>query len=118
MQPVTQRVPGTSTSEHLQARPGSVLVIAAKGHGTRQMCGTNASGFPVRHRQRQKRYFGFQTGDLVKAVVPSGKHAGTHVGRIAVRSRPNFKLNGFDVHPKYLRLIQRADGYAYSFGRL
>ncbi len=54
------------------------------------------------------------TGDLVRAVIPGGKYAGTHIGRIAVRSRPLFKLSGFDVHPKYLRVIQWADGYAYA----
>ena len=106
---------GASMSDDLRVASGSVLLIAAKGHGTRKMCGTNASGFPIRHRRRQKQWFGFRSGDLVQAVIPSGKHAGTHVGRIAVRNRPSFKLNGFDVHPKYLRLIQRADGYAYGY---
>lgn len=89
-------------------------LMTAKGHGTRQMCGTNTYGFPIRHRQRRNVWFGFQTGDLVRAVVPSGKYVGVHVGRVAVRSRPAFKLNGFDVHPKYLTLVQRADGYGYS----
>ncbi|MBZ4665432.1 hypothetical protein, partial [Mahella sp.] len=37
-----------------------------------------------------------------------------HVGRIAVRHRPSFRLNGFDVHPKYLKLLQRNDGYEYQ----
>ncbi len=80
------------------------------------MCGPNKHGFPIRHKRKQKRWFGFLTGDLVRAVIPGGKYAGTHIGRIAVRSRPLFKLSGFDVHPKYLRVIQRADGYAYKAG--
>jgi 5-methylcytosine-specific restriction endonuclease McrA len=107
---------GATTPDDLDTAIGSVLLIVAKGHGTRQMCGTNASGFPIRHKRRQKRWYGFQTGDLVRAVIPSGKYAGTYVGRVAVRSKPSFKLNGVDVHPKYLTLVQRADGYAYSFG--
>jgi 5-methylcytosine-specific restriction endonuclease McrA len=107
-------VVGASTPDDLRVAVASVLLIAAAGHGHRQMCGTNASGFPIRHRRRQKRWFGFRSGDLVRAVIPSGKYAGRHVGRIAVRSRPSFKLNGFDVHPKYLTLVQRADGYAYA----
>ncbi len=106
---------GTSTPDGLRVAVDSVLLIVATGHGTRRMCGTNASGFPIRHRRRQKQWFGFRTGDLVRANIPIGKYAGTHVGRVAVRSRPAFKLNGFDVHPKYLRLIQRADGYAYGY---
>jgi HNH endonuclease/RRXRR protein len=109
---------GASTPDYLNAAVGSVLLIVAKGHGSRQTCGTNACGFPTRHRRRQKRWFGFRTGDLVRAVIPSGKYVGTHAGRVAVRRKPSFKLNGFDVHPKYLRLIQRADGYAYACGRL
>ena len=30
---------------------------------------------------------GFKTGDMVKAVVPSGKPKGTHVGKVAVKAR-------------------------------
>lgn len=94
------------------------LIIIAKGMGSRQMCGTDRFGFPIRHRTRQKVHFGFQTGDLVRAVVQAGKYAGQWIGRISVRSRPSFKLAStqtFDVHPKYLQVIHRADGYAYSF---
>ncbi len=50
----------------------------------------------------------------MRAVIPSEKHAVVHVGRVAIRHRPRFQLNGFDVHPKYLTLIQRADGYEYA----
>jgi len=105
---------GGSMPEELQSAVGSVLVIVATGHGSRQMCRTDKYGFPIRHVPRQKRWFGFRTGDLVKAVVPSGKYAGTHIGRITIRARPSFRLNGFDLHPRTLTLLQRADGYAYS----
>jgi 5-methylcytosine-specific restriction endonuclease McrA len=106
---------GESTPATLKAGQVRLLVIAAKGHGSRQMCRTDKYGFPSRHVPRQKQWFGFRTGDLVKAVVPSGKYAGVHTGRITIRSRPSFRLNGVDVHPKYLRMLQCADGYAYSF---
>jgi len=105
---------GASTPEHIDGRVGSLLLIAAKGHGTRQMCRTDRYGMPTRHVARQKRWFGFRTGDLVKAVVPGGNYAGTHVGRVTIRSRPSFRLNGIDVHPRTLTLIQRTDGYAYA----
>lgn len=105
---------GASTPDDLDALIASVLLITSKGHGTRQMCRTDKHGFPRRHGPRQKQWFGFRTGDLVKAVVPSGKYAGTHVGRITIRSRPSFRLNGIDVHPKYLRRVGCADGYAYQ----
>jgi hypothetical protein len=94
------------------------LLIKATGHGTRQMCGTDKFGFPIRHRTNQKIWFGFQTGDLVKAVIASGKYAGNWVGRVSVRARPSFKLAAskvFDAHPKYLEVIHRADGYSYGF---
>lgn len=91
------------------------LLIKCAGHGTRQRCGVNKFGFPTRHAPRAKSFLGFQTGDIVRASIPSGKFAGLHIGRIAIRHRPSFKLNGFDVHPKYLRVIQHADGYAYGF---
>lgn len=93
-----------------------VLGIKAMGRGSRQMCITDKFGFPKRHRGREKRYLGYQTGDLVRAIVPNGKYAGTHVGRITIRRRPSFHLNGGDVHPKYIRLLQRVDGYEYDAG--
>jgi 5-methylcytosine-specific restriction endonuclease McrA len=107
---------GASTPERLLVERGPILMIRATGHGTRRRCGTDAHGFPVRHAPRRKRLMGYQTGDLVRAVIPGGKHAGVHAGRVAIRFRPSFRLNGFDVHPKYLRLLQRADGYAYAKG--
>ena len=92
----------------------SPLQIAAKGHGRRQRCGPDKYGFPFRHAPREKRFLGFQTGDLVRADIPNGKFAGVHTGRVAIRFRPSFRLNGFDVHPKYLKIVQYADGYEYS----
>ncbi len=109
---------GVSTPDRFQARPTNVLLIASKGHGTRQMCRTDKYGFPTRHVPREKRWFGFKTGDLVKAVVPQGKYAGTHVGRVAIRTSGSFNIttahgiqrSGY----RYCRLVQHADGYAYA----
>jgi len=118
---------GASTPERLLLNGIKSLAVKAKGHGKRQRCGTDRYGFPIRHAPAQKFFMGFQTGDLVKAHVPSGKYAGTYTGRIAIRFKPSFKLttggfavsaqpNGksFDVHPKYLKTIHRADGYEYT----
>ncbi|GET36305.1 hypothetical protein MiSe_10530 [Microseira wollei NIES-4236] len=52
------------------------LRIKCTGWGTRQMCGTDRYGFPVRHREHKQIHFGFRTGDIVKAVVTSGKKIG------------------------------------------
>jgi 5-methylcytosine-specific restriction endonuclease McrA len=104
-----------NTLEVLTNQP---LLIKSQGHGNRQMCGTDKYGFPTRHRTNQKVQFGFQTGDLVRAVVNTGKFVGTWIGRISVRARPSFKLTAkqtFDVHPKNITTIHRHDGYSYTF---
>ncbi len=63
---------GASTPEHLITTGIKPLLITAKGHGTRQTCRTDKFGFPIRHCSRTKFHKGFQTGDIVKAVVTSG----------------------------------------------
>ena len=111
---------GVSTPDDLRVAVESVLLIAAKGQGTRQMCGTNKYGIPTRHRLRQKRHFGFQTGDLVRAVVPVGKRAGAHVGRVLTRASGSFDITTkhgrqAGISYRYCHIIQRADGYAYTY---
>jgi hypothetical protein len=103
----------------LRSAVENVLLIAAKRHGSRQMCGTNASGFPIRHKQRQKRFFGVQTGDLVRAVVPKGARKGTYTGRVLVRAAGRFDITTKQgrqagIGYRYCRIVQRADGYAYE----
>lgn len=110
---------GASTPDTLEVRAVHPLRITATGHGSRKMCGTNASGFPIRHRQRVKRYFGFQTGDLVRAVVPKGQRAGTHVGRVLVRATGSFDIRTASgrqsgISFRWCRLLHRADGYSYQ----
>jgi 5-methylcytosine-specific restriction endonuclease McrA len=108
---------GASTPERLLLQGVKPLKIVAKGHGTRQRCRPDKYGFPARHAPKAKFFMGFVTGDMVKADILSGKYAGKYTGRIAIRFRPSFMLllreKRFDVHPKYLRTIQRADGYEY-----
>jgi len=79
-----------STLEVLTMQP---LLIKATGHGSRQMCRTDKFGFPSRYVPRFKFVKGFQTGDIVKAVVTSGKKIGTYVGRVAVRSTGSFNVS-------------------------
>ena len=83
---------GESTPERCTQLPAYVQIRTATGRGTRQMCGTNAYGFPIRHHSRQTIPFGFPTGDTVKAVVPRGKYTGTYTGRVLVRAS-----GGFDI---------------------
>jgi len=109
---------GSSTPQQLLIKPIKPLLIAAKGHGRRQRCGTDKFGFPIRHAPRAKFFMDFGTGDIVKANILNGKYAGTYTGRIAIRFKPSFKLTtggkSFDVHPKYLQVIHKADGFAVS----
>ena len=105
---------GASTPENLIIKDVKPLLISAKGHGVRQRVTTDKYGFPKCHKARIKSFMGYKTGDLVKAVIPSGKNKGTHYGRVTIRQRPSFTLDKMDVHPKYLSLLQKADGYAYS----
>jgi 5-methylcytosine-specific restriction endonuclease McrA len=95
------------------------LLIKATGHGTRQMCRTDKFGFPSRYVPQFKFVKGFQTGDIAKAVVTSGKKVGTYVGRVAVRSTGSFNLstaNGLvqGISHKYCTPIHKKDGYSYA----
>ncbi len=94
------------------------LLISAKGHGTRQICRTDKYGFPNRHCSRIKLHKGFQTGDIIKAIVTSGKKTGDYVGRVATRATGSFNVsttNGLvqGISHKYCQHIHRKDGYAY-----
>jgi 5-methylcytosine-specific restriction endonuclease McrA len=94
------------------------LLISANGHGTRQSCRTDKFGFPIRHCSRIKFHFGFQTGDIVKAVVTSGKKIGKYVGRIATRATGSFNISTKDglvqgISHKYCTAIHKKDGFSY-----
>ncbi len=112
---------GKSTPERLLIRGVTPLFVTAKGHGIRQRTRPNKYGFSKSHAPSAKSFQGFQTGDIVKANIPSGKFAGNYVGRIAIRHRPSFVLqlpsSKFDVHPKYLKTIHQADGYDYALSK-
>lgn len=91
------------------------LGIKAMGRGSRQMCRMDRYGFPRTGPKSAKRVHNFQTGDMVKAVVPQGKKAGTHTGRVAVRASGSFRVGVVDgINGRYCGLLQRADGYEYA----
>jgi 5-methylcytosine-specific restriction endonuclease McrA len=103
----------------LQVLTNKPLLIKATGHGTRQMCRTDKYGFPSRHVPRCKFVKGFQTGDIVKAIVTTGKKIGEYVGRVAVRSTGSFNISASTliqgISHKYCRTIHRKDAYSYGF---
>ncbi|MFB7086856.1 RNA-guided endonuclease IscB [Streptomyces sp. NPDC056296] len=95
-----------------------VLVVGCTGRGTHTRTRSDRYGFPRLRMPRQKAFFGYRTGDLVKAVIPSGKYAGTHTGRVMVRSSGRHRVPApgghVDTSHTNLRLLQRADGYTYT----
>ncbi|MEM1008119.1 MAG: hypothetical protein AAGJ35_03865, partial [Myxococcota bacterium] len=69
--------------------------------------------------ERSESCQGFQTGDLVRALVPKGKKKGSYEGRVAVRARGSFNIKTRTgtvqgISWKYCRRIQSVDGYAYT----
>jgi hypothetical protein len=103
----------------LQVLTTQPLLIKATGHGTRQMCGTDKFGFPSRHRSRVQIHKGFQTGDIIKAVVTSGKKIGFYWGRVLCRASGSFDIatdrgRVAGISHKYCTPIHKKDGYAYG----
>ena len=97
-----------------------ILQISAKGRGSRQMCRMDKYGFPRTSVKASKSVNGFQTGDIVKAIVPKGLKRGEYFGKVAVRSSGSFNIETSDcliqhIGYKYCRLIQRNDGYSYNY---
>ena len=83
------------------------------------MCTTNKYGFPIRYRTRQKAFFGFQTGDIIRAILPTGKFAGTHARRLSVHATGVFEMvtqvgKVSPVRAKYCLAVHRVDGYSYA----
>jgi hypothetical protein len=94
------------------------LTIRATGRGSYQRTRLTKYGFPRGYLMRQKQVNGFQTGDLVKATVPSGRKAGIHVGRVAVRATGSFNVQSGSgvvqgISHRHCRVLQRNDGYGY-----
>jgi len=93
--------------------------VKCTGRGSYQRTRLDRYGFPRGHLTREKRVYGFQTGDLIRAEVPKGKKAGTHVGRVAVRATGSFNIQSAaevvqGIAHRHCRLVQRSDGYGYS----
>ena len=97
-----------------------ILLISAKGRGSRQMCRVDKYGFPRTSAKASKSVEGFQTGDIVKAVVTKGSKRGEYFGRVTIKTSGYFKIayNNHIVQGigyKYCHLIQRGDGYSYNY---
>jgi 5-methylcytosine-specific restriction endonuclease McrA len=95
------------------------LQVKCTGRGSYQRTRLDKFGFPRGYLMRSKRVRGFQTGDMVRAVVGHGKKTGVHTGRVAVRATGSFNIQKSDgvvqgISHRHCRVIQRGDGYGYS----
>jgi len=113
---------GTNTPETLLTKNVSPLYIKAVGTGNRQMCRMDRYGFPRTGPKHAKLVKGFQTGDLVRAVVPTGKNAGTYVGRVAVRATGAFNITTTQrivqgINHWHCKILHHCDGYHYALER-
>ena len=112
---------GASTPAHLHWQHVVPLLITANGRHSRQMCRTNAFGFPNKAPKATSVVGGLRTGDMVRAVVPTGKKAGTYLGRLAIRATGSCNIKTSretiqGIHVRYCRPLHRADGYSYQKG--
>jgi hypothetical protein len=113
---------GASTSATLRWATVRPLHIQAMGRHSRQMCRTNACGFPDKAPKATSVIGGFRTGDIVRVVVPaSSAKAGVYVGRLAIRATGSCNLKTAQgtihgIHVNYCQPLHRGDGYAYANG--
>ena len=103
----------------LKFRERNCVVIEAIGRGSHCRTNVNSSGFPKGYLPRMKQFFGFQTGQMVKAITTKGNTPISYEGRVACRSTGYFKLKiarGKAVNVKHtcLKILSLNDGYSYS----
>ncbi|MBB4932938.1 hypothetical protein F4561_003758 [Lipingzhangella halophila] len=115
----TQDALAVGTLDTITTHPAWVMVVGCTGRGGYARTRSDRYGFPRLRLPRVKAFFGFQTGDLVRAVVPTGKKTGTYVGRVAVRATGSFNIATAQgtvqgIRHKHVRLLQRADGYTHT----
>ncbi len=113
---------GKSTPEKLKMQEIVPLLITAQAHGCRQMCNVDKRGFPCSKPKAAKKVKGFQTGDLVRAQVTTGKKQGQYVGRVLVRASGSFDITISEglrvqgIHHRFCAPLHRSDGYSYTKG--
>jgi len=112
---------GPSTPETLHIGWVTPLFITSTRRESRQMCRMDRFGFPRTAAKRTRRVYGFQTGDMVRAIVPTGVKKGIYVGRVAVRATGSFNITSTQgtiqgIPARFCRTIHRCDGYSYQQG--
>jgi hypothetical protein len=113
---------GASTPTIITIRSVIPLLIEAMGRQRRQMCLPDAFGVPRTNGKGKSLVQGFRTGDIAKAIVPTGTKMGTDVGRVAVRATGSFNITTAQgtlqgLNARYFTAIHRVDGYSSQKGR-
>jgi 5-methylcytosine-specific restriction endonuclease McrA len=111
---------GKRTPLVLDTRGIVPLRIKATGHPSRQMCSMDRYGFPRTGPKQARSIKGFQTGDIVRAVVTSGVKVGTYMGNVAVRATGSFNITTLTrtvqgISHRFCTVLHHCDGYSYSF---
>ncbi|KQX10611.1 hypothetical protein ASC82_23405 [Streptomyces sp. Root431] len=110
---------GSGAGDTIVRVVASVYVFASTGRGSYARTTPDRYGFPRLLRPRRKRHQGFASGDLVRATVLKGRWTGVRTGRVSVRSTGRHSvatpLGRFNASHENLRLLQRADGFAYAW---
>jgi len=97
------------------------LQMKTTGHQSRQMCRVDKYGFPRTSAKQGRVHFGFQTGDIVRAMVTKGVKRGMYVGRVSVRASGFFNITTptgtiQGISYRYFTPIHKSDGYLYEKG--
>ena len=111
---------GKSTPLVLDTRGMVPLHIKATGYPHRQMCSMDRYGFPRTGPKQAACVKGFQTGDIVRAVVTSGVKMGTYVGKVAVRATGSFNITTIErtvqgISHRFCTVLHHCDGYSYHW---
>jgi hypothetical protein len=116
---------GSSTPENIIFKTNQILHIKAKGRGSHCRTNLDKFGFPRGYFARQKNFFGFQTGDVIKATIPKGKYKGIHIGAVACRKTGSFDIKNKEgvrvvqgTSYKNCKVLSRVDGYEYNLNGL
>ena len=112
---------GASTPDALRVQGIVPLLIKAQGHGRRKMCLMDEHGFPRSKPKGAKVVKGFQTGDIVRAIVTKGTKMGTYVGKVAIRVTGSFNITTRQktvqgISHRFCSSVHRGDGYSYQKG--
>src|SRR5260221_3239951 len=110
---------GASTPQVLHVERVMPWLIWATRKQRRQMCLVDERGFPRTRAKTTSRARGFQTGDMVRAILAKGQRVGTYFGGVAVRASGSFNIRTKvgtieGIAAKYVTAIHRSDGYRYT----